>query len=160
MNNANPEPQTPRGLRAEPVEINLLRRLLEQWDRFEETGLAPADALYEEARTVLAKRDAEEAPSANPRFVWAIGAIHELFPDVPENLSAGNDLVLWDRQEKCAVATVHNPYAQAMCLETTAPGDAPLSALEAWFNGCDNAALESEGMPPSREEFAREGGAR
>ncbi len=89
-------------------------------------------------------------PKDNPRFVWLVGAIHEQFPDVPEADTQSNDLVLYDRQEEQAVATIHNPYAQAMCLEVV-PDGAPFTALEEWFNNTSNEAFDSEGIPVTRE---------
>ncbi len=77
----------------------------------------------------------------NPRFVLNLGSIQEQFPDMPEQ---GKEMVLWDRQEKCAVITIHGVYAQAICLETSESQG--ISALEAWFNDLTNDCLESEGM--------------
>ena len=45
------------------------------------------------------------------------------------------------------VVTLHNPWAQAMCLETTDTGDAPFTALAHWFNHLSPEALESENLP-------------
>lgn len=93
-------------------------------------------------------------PKKNPRFVWLIGAIHEVYQDLPspENknpLYWDNNLHLYDRQEEMVVVTVHNPYAQAMCLELV-PGGAPFTSLEEWFNTTSNKALASEGIPPTK----------
>ena len=87
-------------------------------------------------------------PIHNPRFVWNVGSVQEQFPDMPEQ---GNDTVLWDRQEKKPVVTLHADYQQAFCLETTRDRDYALTALELWFNRIDNKALESEGMKPTLE---------
>lgn len=87
------------------------------------------------------------------RFVWLVGAIHEEMPDVPAP-DGENELRLWDRQEKQAVMTIHNPYAQAMCLETTNTlADMPFTTLENWFNHLDNKALKSENLPMTRLPF-------
>ncbi len=85
----------------------------------------------------------------NPRFVLNLGSIQEQFPDMPEQVRG--EMVLWDRQEKCAVVTIHGVYAQAICLEK---GETQgISALEAWFNALDNEALESEGMTATKPEY-------
>jgi len=95
------------------------------------------------------------------RFVWLIGAIHEEMPDLPdperrEHPNGENNLVLWDRQEKQPVCTMHNPYAQALCLEiTTTAAQMPFTSLESWFNGLDDQALASEGLPTWKAPFRR-----
>lgn len=91
----------------------------------------------------------------NPRFVWNIGAIQEVYSDMPEQ---GFDTVLWDRQEKLPVVTIHNNpglkfnYGNIMCLETTSKGAAcqPLTALEAWLNNMATGDLESENIPGTK----------
>lgn len=86
----------------------------------------------------------------NPRFVWAVGDYRAEFPDMPDDLDVANDLVLWDRQEKKRVATVHGHYSQLLCLERTYVVDgAPFTTLESWLNALDDDALESEGIPPT-----------
>lgn len=87
----------------------------------------------------------------NPRFVWTVGAYHEQFPDMPQYHPAMG-LVLYDRQEKRAVVTLHCDYAQLMCLETTPPrtGNAPFTALEEWLNKLGSRALESEGIAATK----------
>lgn len=86
----------------------------------------------------------------NPRFVWNIGAIKELYADMPEQ-SAG--LVLWDRQEQKPVVTVASAYANALCLEVTQPQGAPFTGLETWFNSLEDIALTSEGITHTKPEF-------
>lgn len=82
----------------------------------------------------------------NPRFVWNLGAIAEEFPDMPPQ-DDQNNLALIDRSNGKPVVTIHNPWAQAMCLETTAPGGSPFTALAEWLNGLDRETLESENLP-------------
>lgn len=36
----------------------------------------------------------------NPRFVLVIGAIREVYPDIPDNIGDDGAIVLWDRQEQ------------------------------------------------------------
>lgn len=84
----------------------------------------------------------------SPRFVWNLGSLAEVFPDLPPQTS---DVVLWDRQERQPVLTLHARYAQALCLETTRqPGDAPFTSLEHWWNHLPNDVLASEGLPPTQ----------
>jgi len=80
-----------------------------------------------------------------PRFVWAIGSYAESFPDMPSDLG----VVLWDRQERKPVVTLHDEYAQLICLETAENG--PFSELENWTNKLSDVELESEGLAPTRE---------
>lgn len=82
----------------------------------------------------------------NPRFVWNLGAIAEEFPDMPPQ-DDQNNLHLIDRATGKPVVTLHNPWAQAMCLETTDAGDAPFTALADWLNRLSPEALESENLP-------------
>lgn len=89
----------------------------------------------------------------NPRFVWNLGAIAEEFPDMPPQ-DDQNNLALIDRLNGKPVVTIHNPWAQAMCLETTSPGEAlgfdadvPFLALAAWLNSLDRETLDSENLP-------------
>lgn len=58
-----------------------------------------------------------------------------------------NNLHLIDRATGKPVVTLHNPWAQAMCLETTDTGDAPFTALADWLNRLSPEALESENLP-------------
>lgn len=91
----------------------------------------------------------------NPRFVWIIGSIRGTYPDLPE-LDGENNVTLWDRQENRPVVTLHNPYGQAFCLETTRqPGDAPFTALEAWLNSVLPSDFRSEGIPGTSRPFTR-----
>jgi hypothetical protein len=96
------------------------------------------------------------------RFVWLVGAIHEEMPDLPNpecgthpnSQGDGNNLVLWDRQEKQPVMTTHNPYTQAMCLELNhSPACMPFTTLENWFNELDNKSLKAENLPITRKPF-------
>jgi hypothetical protein len=87
------------------------------------------------------------SPVPQPRFVWAVGAYTEAFPDMPQTLGEDGSLVLWDRQERKPVATVAPEYAALLCLERTdKPNGAPLTALESWLNGLTASALASEGI--------------
>lgn len=81
---------------------------------------------------------------SNPRFVWNVGAIAEQFPDMADVQGT----VLWDRQERKPVLTLHEDYSNAFCLETT-PCGAPLTLAETWFNSLDNKTLESENLTPT-----------
>jgi hypothetical protein len=81
-----------------------------------------------------------------PRFVWAVGVYREAYPDMPNDLQDVDDLVLWDREYQIKVATIHYPFAQAMCLEHVDHG-MPFTHLEDWFNSLGKRALESEGIP-------------
>lgn len=84
----------------------------------------------------------------NPRFILNIGSCQDRFPDVPEQ---GADVEIYDRQERKPVITIHRAYANAICLEmTTSPNAMPFTIMEDWFNGLDNASLESEGMEPTK----------
>lgn len=78
------------------------------------------------------------------RFEWNIGAIREIFPDMPEQNTSG-EVVLWDRKHKQAVVTLHAAYGQAFCLETA--NDDGLSALARWFNGLTEEGMRQEGIP-------------
>lgn len=90
---------------------------------------------------------AVETVAPNARFVWAVGAYVECFPDMPDTLGNDGSLVLWDRQERKAVATVAPDYAALLCLERTdTPNGAPFTALESWINGLNASALASEGI--------------
>ncbi len=83
----------------------------------------------------------------NPRFVWNLGAIAEEFPNMPPQ-DDQNNLHLIDRATGKPVVTLHNPWAQAMCLETTdAGGVIHAAALAHWFNHLSPEALESENLP-------------
>lgn len=93
-------------------------------------------------------------PKPNPRFVLNLGAIQQLFPDLPDTPDNG-DIPLWDRQEQRPVLTVHSDYGNAICLETTDPGRGPFTALEDWFNGLTDAELTSEGMTATNAEYTR-----
>lgn len=84
----------------------------------------------------------------NPRFVWNIGAISELFPDM-RDVAQGPQIVLWDRQERKPVVTLEPGYTQLFCLETTTHGQ-PLTDLEAWLNQLSNSDLKSENVTPTR----------
>lgn len=83
----------------------------------------------------------------NPRFVLTVGACREEFPDIPEF----DGMVLWDRQERKAVATFADEYAQLLCLEPRE--SAPITALAAWCNELSDAALSSEGIPARIHPF-------
>jgi hypothetical protein len=89
-------------------------------------------------------------PNTNPRFVLVIGSICEVYPDIPDTTGSGS-IVLYDRQERRPVFTLHKEYAQAICLEhTTTPEAMPFTHLENWFNGLVDMALISEGMTPTK----------
>lgn len=78
------------------------------------------------------------------RFVWNIGAIKEEYPDMPEQTE---DVVLWDRQERKPVVTLHRGYCQAFCLESTKiPNSSPFTETEWFFNHLSNKSLASEGL--------------
>ena len=87
---------------------------------------------------------ADLATGLKPRFVWNIGSISEVYPDMPESSA---ELVLWDRQERKAAVTVAAEYANAMCLERSHPGHSPFTTLEEWLNSLDREDLDSEGLP-------------
>jgi hypothetical protein len=76
------------------------------------------------------------------RFVWAIGAYAEAYPDMPENLG----VVLWDREQGRAVVTVAPEYAQLICLQRTSAEAAPFDNLETWMNGLSPEDMASEGI--------------
>lgn len=83
----------------------------------------------------------------NPRFVWNIGAIAEVFPD----MSKVEGLVLYDRQEQKVVMELKSEYANAVCLELNRSAKTePFTNLENWFNIPKNAAFVSEGIPPTK----------
>jgi hypothetical protein len=87
------------------------------------------------------------------RFMLLLPCNRELWPDLPPPMESpsGTQLVLWDRQEKAPVWVLFEKYAQAVCLEH---GErSPFSALETWFNSLSNGALESEGLPISKEPY-------
>lgn len=83
-----------------------------------------------------------------PRFVWIIGAIREVYPDIPEALTCAPGIVLWDRQERRTVMKVARDYANLICLEHKDHGT-PFTDLETWVNGLDNVSLESENIAPT-----------
>lgn len=95
--------------------------------------------------------DYPSKPLTGPRFLWLLGSIREVYPDVPEP-EADGALSLWDRQEKREVARVFAAYAQALCLEHNEHGT-PFTTMEKWFNELDNTALESEGLPVNKQEW-------
>lgn len=78
--------------------------------------------------------------ASNPRFVWLIGSLPEVFPDVPSNLPG---TVLYDRQGKRSVLTLHLGYENLFCLEHVQHGH-PLTDLENWINRLSGSDLESE----------------
>jgi hypothetical protein len=95
------------------------------------------------------KKQRELERIAKLRFVLNVGAIRETYPDMPEQNNG--DIVLWDRQERKPVVTIHATYANAICLETTrSPKASPFTNLEDWFNSLSNDCLESEGLPVTR----------
>lgn len=85
-----------------------------------------------------------------------IGDIREAFPDCPER-PAGGQIILWDRQERQKVMTVHGLYSQAICLEVIRRGPVgyPFTNMENWFNSIDNISLKSEGLKPTRKEYRK-----
>lgn len=89
---------------------------------------------------------------SNPRFVWIIGAISEIFPDVPDLSASPEGMILWDRQLKREVAIVRQEYAQAVCLETKS-GGMPFTNLCDWLNELDAESAESEGLTPTSPEY-------
>ena len=97
--------------------------------------------------TTCSERELTEEAEPNPRFVWIIGSISESFPDIPELAEHLGGLVLWDRQEKKPVVTLHRDYEQIIVLETTRSiKDQPLTNLENWLNGMQAGTLSSEGI--------------
>lgn len=73
-----------------------------------------------------------------------------MFPDIPDNID-GDGTVLWDRQEKKKVVTIHSEYSNAICLELNHNAESqPFSNLESWFNLCSNAGFASENIPPTK----------
>lgn len=87
----------------------------------------------------------------NQRFIWIIGSIREVYPDIPDLPT--NDLVLWDRQEHQAAAVIPQAYANIMCLEMTGhPARYPLQNLENWLNntGLHRGILSSENIPDTK----------
>lgn len=86
-------------------------------------------------------------PVHNPRFVWLIGSIREEFPDIPAD---DLPICIWDRQERQPVFTLHETYEQLICLETVTNG-APFESMATWLNSLSNRALESEGLPITRD---------
>jgi hypothetical protein len=78
----------------------------------------------------------------DPRFVWNIGAIYELYPDMPEQ---GDTVDLIDRATGKPVISIANGWGQLFCLEHTLLGQ-PLTDLETWLNGLSDEALKSEGL--------------
>jgi hypothetical protein len=88
---------------------------------------------------------------SNPRFVLLISCEHEAFPDIPQSaMPQGGEVILWDRQERKKVFTLHAEYGQSMCLEVTrhGPSHYPLTNLEHWWNNIDNISLQSETSSP------------
>lgn len=93
----------------------------------------------------------DDKQNHNPRFVWLVGAVSEMFEDVPDQ-KANGELVLWDRQEQKAVLTVAPEYAQAMVLEHVEHG-CPFSDMVRWFNQLDGQAMKSEGLVPTKDGY-------
>ena len=83
-----------------------------------------------------------------PRFVWIIGAIREVYPDIPESLTTAPGITLWDRQEKKPVLKLARDYANLICLEHKQHGT-PFTDLENWINELDNESLASENITPT-----------
>lgn len=87
----------------------------------------------------------------NPRFVLVVGAIREVYDDIPDSIGDDGAVVLWDRQEQKPVVTIHSEYANAICLEHNTSIEAqPFSNIEDWFNGVSNRALTSENIPATK----------
>lgn len=80
------------------------------------------------------------------RFVWAVGAIRESYPDVPEVVVACEELVLWDRKHARPVVTVAGEYAGIVGLEVQGRAQ-PLTDLGGWLNHLSPESLASEGVP-------------
>lgn len=92
--------------------------------------------------------------TSNPRFVWIIGSIHEVYPDLAGVADQHAGTVLYDRQERKIVVTIAPDYTQAFCLETTSgPGTSPFTSLEAWFNNLAAGDLSSENIPDTQPQF-------
>lgn len=89
-------------------------------------------------------------PKKNPRFVWCIGAVDDCYPDIPQSILNTTGVHLWDRQEGKVVMTLSPDYANAFCLETTAPDGHPFTLAETWFNSASKTALESENIPGTK----------
>lgn len=88
---------------------------------------------------------------SNPRFVWCIGSIREVYPDIPEFDDVEDGCVLYDRQERKKVVTIHYEYTQMFCLElNVSPASMPMTSLENWLNGLSKTALESENIPGTK----------
>lgn len=79
----------------------------------------------------------------NPRFVWNIGAIPQLFPDLPEQ---GAQIELIDRATGKPVISIAVEWGNLFCLEHKQHGE-PLSELECWLNKISEESLKSEGLP-------------
>lgn len=127
-------------------------------------GYGTVSVGYEEFQTdslaeVLSKAK-EWRERINPRFIYLLPCNKETFPDLPDPVDGQH--VLWDRQEKKPVFIVFGEYAQAACLETyelkggeKIMDGSPFSLLETWWNDLSNAAMESEGIVPTKEGYER-----
>jgi hypothetical protein len=79
--------------------------------------------------------------TSSPRFVLAIAAYREAFPDMPDGLP----VCIYDRAGRGVVLTLSDRYASVICLDTTRePGEAPFTALVEWLNNTTPASLASE----------------
>jgi hypothetical protein len=88
-------------------------------------------------------------PKTNPRFVWAVGAIEEQYPDMcgMSGPQAYPGTVLWDRQEQKPAVTIAPGYGNLFCLETTrSEASQPFTNLENWLNNMAPGDLSSEGV--------------
>lgn len=95
----------------------------------------------------------------HPRFVWGVGAYREICPAYAKLPIHPSEMkgaaILWDAQEQQPVVTLHEQYAQSICLEDR---EGPYTMLETWLNELSNEALKSEGIMPTLCEVAREEG--
>jgi hypothetical protein len=98
-------------------------------------------------------REPKSPRKPNPRFLWNIGAIAEEYPDMPKQY--GTETVLWDRQERKPVLTLHDGYRNLICLEHLRLGH-PFTDASRWLNTIARGDLKSEGITDTRKPFTRE----
>lgn len=112
----------------------------------------------EARRSEAEKARLEQAHRGLGRFVLIVGAMPEeierqdgkaarakLDTAMDETLA---DAIIWDRQQRQSVITVHGGWGNLICLEQTdSDTGAPFTNLETWLNSLSSDTLASEGLP-------------
>lgn len=89
----------------------------------------------------------------NSRFVLVnCEASLEPYPDIPNEVANITGSIIYDRQEKATVATLHGIYAQFIVLEM-ANDKGGFQAFCNGLNECDPDVMASEGIPATKPEY-------